>query len=120
MDDVIFLSNVRLSFPHLIEPQKQVSPETGKERISYNSDFTMPPDHAGFAHEQPPHRISGQVQDSRSLFNGVMVFVVAPSGRRLNLAAKMKWSTFQCPIHVVHCRVDRSQRVRVIQRGILC
>jgi len=49
MDDVIFLSNVRLSFPHLIEPQKQVSPETGKERISYNGDFIMPPDHAGFA-----------------------------------------------------------------------
>jgi len=49
MNDVIFLSNVRLSFPHLIEPQKQVSPETGKERISYNGDFIMPPDHAGFA-----------------------------------------------------------------------
>lgn len=49
MDDVIFLSNVRLSFPHLIEPQKQVSPETGKERISYNGDFIMPPDHSGFA-----------------------------------------------------------------------
>ena len=50
MDDVIFLSNVRLSFPHLIEPQKQTDQKTGKERISYNGDFIMSPDHAGFAH----------------------------------------------------------------------
>lgn len=49
MDDVIFLSNVRLSFPHLIEPQKQTDQKTGKERISYNGDFIMSPDHAGFA-----------------------------------------------------------------------
>jgi hypothetical protein len=46
--DVIFLSNVRLSFPHLVEPQKQVNPETGKERISYNGDFIMPADHPGY------------------------------------------------------------------------
>lgn len=46
--DVIFLSNVRLSFPHLVEPQKQVNPETGKERISYNGDFIMPADHLGY------------------------------------------------------------------------
>jgi len=48
MSDVIFLSNVRLSFPHLVEPQKRVSPETGKERLSYSADFIMPVDHAGF------------------------------------------------------------------------
>ena len=48
MSDVIYLSNVRLSFPHLIEPQRKVSPETGKERVSYSADFIMPPDHAGF------------------------------------------------------------------------
>ena len=48
MSDVIFLSNVRLSFPHLVEPQRKVSPETGKERVSYSADFIMPVDHAGF------------------------------------------------------------------------
>jgi len=48
MSDVIFLSNVRLSFPHLVKPQKRVSPETGKERLSYSADFIMPVDHAGF------------------------------------------------------------------------
>ncbi len=48
MSDVIFLSNVRLSFPHLVEPQKRVSPETGKERLSYSADFIMSVDHAGF------------------------------------------------------------------------
>ena len=48
MSDLIFLSNVRLSFPHLVEPQRKVSPETGKERVSYSADFIMPPDHAGF------------------------------------------------------------------------
>ena len=48
MSDLIFLSNVRLSFPHLVEPQRKVSPESGKERVSYSGDFIMPPDHPGF------------------------------------------------------------------------
>lgn len=48
MSDLILLSNVRLSFPHLVEPQRKISPETGKERVSYSADLIMPPDHAGF------------------------------------------------------------------------
>jgi hypothetical protein len=48
MSDIIFLSNVRLSFPHLAEPQKQVNEATGATRISYNTEFIMPQDHAGF------------------------------------------------------------------------
>lgn len=46
--DIIFLSNVRLSFPHIAEPQRQVNEQTGKERISYNAEFLMPQDHPGF------------------------------------------------------------------------
>lgn len=49
MSEIIFLSNVRLSFPHLAEPQKQVNEQTGATRISYNAEFIMPQDHAGFA-----------------------------------------------------------------------
>lgn len=49
MSDIIFLSSVRLSFPHLAEPQRQVNEQTGKERISYNCEFLMVQDHAGFA-----------------------------------------------------------------------
>lgn len=45
---VILLSNVRLSFPHLAEPQKQPKPEGG-ERISYNAEFILPPNHPGWA-----------------------------------------------------------------------
>lgn len=48
MSDIIFLSNVRLSFPHLAEPQKQVNEQTGATRISYNAEFLMPQDHPGF------------------------------------------------------------------------
>jgi hypothetical protein len=48
MSDIIFLSNVRLSFPHIAEPQKQVNEATGATRISYNCEFIMPHDHAGF------------------------------------------------------------------------
>jgi hypothetical protein len=48
MSDVIFLSDVRISFPHLVEPQKQTNAQTGKERISYNGDFIMPPNHPGY------------------------------------------------------------------------
>jgi hypothetical protein len=48
MSEVIFLSNVRLSFPHLAEPQRQINEATGKERVSYNCEFIMEQDHAGF------------------------------------------------------------------------
>lgn len=48
MSDIIFLSNVRLSFPHLAEPQKQVNEATGATRTSYNCEFIMPHDHPGF------------------------------------------------------------------------
>ena len=49
MSEVILVSNVRLSFPHLVEPQRQVIETTGKERISYNCELIMPQDHAAFA-----------------------------------------------------------------------
>lgn len=49
MSDVIFLSNVRLSFPHIVEPQRKINEQTGKERISYNAEFIMPKDHAGLS-----------------------------------------------------------------------
>lgn len=48
-NDIIYISNVRLSFPNLVEPQRTKDPVTGNERISYNCDLLMPPDHAGFA-----------------------------------------------------------------------
>lgn len=48
MSDVIFLSDVRLSFPHIAEPQRTMNEQTGKERISYNAEFIMPQDHPGF------------------------------------------------------------------------
>ena len=48
MSDVIFLQDVRLSFPHIAEPQRRVNEQTGKEKISYNCEFIMPQDHPGF------------------------------------------------------------------------
>lgn len=47
--EVILLSNVRLSFPHLVEPQRKIDAKTGKERVSYSADFIMAPDHPGYA-----------------------------------------------------------------------
>ena len=43
---VVQLSNVRLSFPHIIEPQKTQTPKG--ERISYNAEFIMEPTHPGW------------------------------------------------------------------------
>jgi ATP-dependent Clp protease adapter protein ClpS len=45
--NVVFLSNVRLSFPNLVEPQEKVT-DDGKKRISYNCEALMPPDHPAF------------------------------------------------------------------------
>ena len=47
MSDIIYLSNVRLSFPHIVEPQRTMNEQTGKEKISYNAEFIMPMDHVG-------------------------------------------------------------------------
>ena len=47
MSEIILLSDVRLSFPHIAEPQKNVNEKTGETRISYNCEFIMPKDHAG-------------------------------------------------------------------------
>lgn len=49
MSDVIYLSDVRLSFPHIAEPQRNRNEVTGQERVSYNCELLMPPDHPGFA-----------------------------------------------------------------------
>lgn len=48
MSDIIYLSNVRLSFPKLIEPDVKVDPKTNKNIITYSCDLLMPKDHPGF------------------------------------------------------------------------
>ena len=48
MSEIVYLSNVRLSFPHFVEPQRTKNEQTGKERISYNCELLMSPDHDGF------------------------------------------------------------------------
>lgn len=50
MANVILLSNVRLSFPHLVEPQKaqQPNPETGVYKLSYNCDIIIPESDNGY------------------------------------------------------------------------
>jgi Protein of unknown function (DUF2815) len=47
MSDIIFISGARLSFPHFTEPQRQRNEVTGVERISYNCELLLPPDHPG-------------------------------------------------------------------------
>jgi len=39
---VIYITNARLSFPHLIDPQRNTG-DDGKERIAYNADFILEP-----------------------------------------------------------------------------
>jgi hypothetical protein len=48
MSEVIFLSNVRLSFPHLAEPQRTENKVTGTVRTAFNADFLMPEGDPGF------------------------------------------------------------------------
>lgn len=48
MSEVIFLSDVRLSFPNLVEPQTRVNEQTGEKRVSYNCELLMPQAHQGF------------------------------------------------------------------------
>lgn len=47
--EMVLISNARLSFPHLIEPQVQVDATTGNKRITYSADLIIAPDHPAFA-----------------------------------------------------------------------
>jgi hypothetical protein len=49
MSEVIYISNVRLSFPNLVEPQVKINEQTGERRVSYNCELLLPPDHPGLA-----------------------------------------------------------------------
>ena len=51
MSDIIYFSNVRLSFPHIAQPQEQVNEVTGAKRISYNGELIMPLDHPLSEHQ---------------------------------------------------------------------
>lgn len=42
LDQVIHISNARLSFPHIAEPQKKPK-EDGTERVSYSAEFILTP-----------------------------------------------------------------------------
>lgn len=48
MTDIVYLSDVRLSFPNLAEPQQRDQPD-GTKKISYNCELIMEPNHPGFA-----------------------------------------------------------------------
>ncbi len=43
MSDIIYLSNVRVSFPQLVEPKKTTN-EKGEVRTAWSADFILPPD----------------------------------------------------------------------------
>lgn len=47
MENLIFLQDVTMSFPHWVEPQTSKT-DDGKDRVSYNGDFIMLPNHPGF------------------------------------------------------------------------
>ena len=46
-DSVVFLSNVRLSFPNIIKPQERDQPD-GSKKISWNAEFIMEKEHPSF------------------------------------------------------------------------
>jgi len=48
MSEIILLSNARLSFPHLIDPQESVA-EDGTKTYKYNASFIVEPSNPGYA-----------------------------------------------------------------------
>ncbi len=78
MSDIIYLQNVRLSFPHLTEPHASAQGAQPK----YSADFIMPADHPGYqqfmarygelaAAEWKEHaqQVMGMIQQDRKLRN---------------------------------------------------
>lgn len=78
--EVIYLSDVRLSFPHLAEPQKQRNEVTGKERISYNAEFIMPQTHPGW---QKTMQVYGQMMVATFAEHASTVMQMIQNDRKL-------------------------------------
>lgn len=95
-DNVVFLQNVRLSFPHLADPQRQITPETGKERISYNADFILAQDNPSY---QRFMQTVGNVATEKWKEHAQQVLQLIQNDRRLrcygNGTEKINKKTFQ-------------------------
>ena len=78
--NVIFLSDVRLSFPHIAEPQKQRNEVTGKERISYNAEFILPATHPGW---QKTMQVYGQMMVATFAEHAPTVMQMIQNDRKL-------------------------------------
>lgn len=48
MSDILFLSNVRLSFNHIADPQRKTDEKTGETRVSHNCELLMPESDSGY------------------------------------------------------------------------
>lgn len=118
-NNVVFLSNVRLSFPHLAEPQRQKNEQTGIERISYNAEFLMPPDHPGF---QQFMKLVGELMVAKWAEHAGTVMQMIQNDRKTrcfgNGAEKVNRKTFQ-PYDGyagnVFITAGRDQRPQIIQ-----
>jgi len=94
MSDIVYITNARLSFPHLIEPQKMMT-EAGKERISYNCELILPPTDPSFA------QFMGKVQElaaAKWKEHVAQVFAIVNADRKMrcygNGAEKVNKKTF--------------------------
>lgn len=95
-NEIVFLSDVRLSFPHLIEPQKTVNQQTGKERVSYNCEFIMPESHPGFVQFMQRYAVLAQ-EKWKEHANAVMQLIMSDRKNRCfgQGAEKINKKTFQ-------------------------
>ena len=48
MSEIIMLSNVRLSFPQLVEPVERINPKTQVKTLVWSADFILPETHQGW------------------------------------------------------------------------
>ncbi len=95
MSDVIFLSDVRISFPNLAEPQVNTN-EDGTKRVSHNADFLMTADHPGWA--QFMQRFAAlAAEKGKEHANQLMQMIMADAKTRCfgDGNTKVKKTTFQ-------------------------
>ena len=76
MSEIIFLQDVRLSFPHIVEPHS-ATPGSPKK---YSADFIMPQDHKGFV--QFMQRVAAMAQEKWKENSGA-VLQMAQADRKL-------------------------------------
>lgn len=117
MSDIIFLSDVRLSFPNIVEPQK--NKQYPDKPPVYNAEFIMPPDHKGFS--DFTQRYAAMAQDKwKAHANQIMQIIqndrklrcIGPGQEKVNQKTLQQYDGYQGMVFITASNKHAPQMIK--------